>query len=426
MDVKIRNIGIIKEADLKLDGITVITGINDSGKSSVGKALFSLGYGISSYENNIDDDAMDYISEEFYQVMKMAGKIPVEENFENILSERAGKRFFIRQFSFEHVENELKNLEEDMLDIPKVDEFHEKIKILREKIERIRSSNFRSMVRKRTVNTVFLSEFEKKINNVFSGEKGVVELRDNDDISLGVAIVGDEIKEIYGSSLLDNDKNELFSEVSLINTPLIIDDLRLIQSRRIFNHKSDILAKLSRADRSVANIIESAEQNEIQDAIELEFRKVLKGNIIHKSSFFYEDKGERFSLSSLASGMKSYAVIKLLLDNGYLKNNSLLIIDEPEVHLHPEWQLLFAELLFVLNKKLKVKLLLATHSPYFLQALEVFSKKYDLQKDIHFYLSQREDVGTVLHNIDDNLEATYKLMAKPIQYLQSLHDAMED
>lgn len=42
MKLKIRNINKIKSADIKLDGLTVIAGANSSGKSTVGKLLFSM------------------------------------------------------------------------------------------------------------------------------------------------------------------------------------------------------------------------------------------------------------------------------------------------------------------------------------------------------------------------------------------------
>ncbi len=42
MRLKLENIGIIEEADIRLDGLTVIAGENDSGKSTVGKVLYSL------------------------------------------------------------------------------------------------------------------------------------------------------------------------------------------------------------------------------------------------------------------------------------------------------------------------------------------------------------------------------------------------
>ena len=42
MRLYLKNIGMIKEADVKLDGLTVIAGENDTGKSTVGKSLFAL------------------------------------------------------------------------------------------------------------------------------------------------------------------------------------------------------------------------------------------------------------------------------------------------------------------------------------------------------------------------------------------------
>ena len=44
MKLKIENIGKIREAEIHLNGITVIGGINDTGKSTVAKSLFALCY----------------------------------------------------------------------------------------------------------------------------------------------------------------------------------------------------------------------------------------------------------------------------------------------------------------------------------------------------------------------------------------------
>ena len=42
MELKIQNVNKIKYADIKLNGLTVIVGANDSGKSTVGRVLFSV------------------------------------------------------------------------------------------------------------------------------------------------------------------------------------------------------------------------------------------------------------------------------------------------------------------------------------------------------------------------------------------------
>lgn len=40
MDFKLKDLGKIKKADIKLDGITVICGDNNTGKSTIGKSAF--------------------------------------------------------------------------------------------------------------------------------------------------------------------------------------------------------------------------------------------------------------------------------------------------------------------------------------------------------------------------------------------------
>ena len=42
MELQLKNIGMIKEANVKIDGLTVIAGENDTGKSTVGKALYLI------------------------------------------------------------------------------------------------------------------------------------------------------------------------------------------------------------------------------------------------------------------------------------------------------------------------------------------------------------------------------------------------
>ena len=53
MKLKIQNFAKIKEANIVIDGITVIAGENNTGKSTVGKILFSLFNALSNLEEKI-------------------------------------------------------------------------------------------------------------------------------------------------------------------------------------------------------------------------------------------------------------------------------------------------------------------------------------------------------------------------------------
>ena len=66
-------------------------------------------------------------------------------------------------------------------------------------------------------------------------------------------------------------------------------------------------------------------------------------------------------------------------------------MDEPEVHLHPEWQVKLAEILVLLVKELNVNLFINSHSPQFIEAIEVYSIKYGLRNETNFYLTKKAE-----------------------------------
>ena len=53
MKLSIKKFAKIKEANIEVDGVTVIAGENNTGKSTVGKILFSLYNAISNIEGKI-------------------------------------------------------------------------------------------------------------------------------------------------------------------------------------------------------------------------------------------------------------------------------------------------------------------------------------------------------------------------------------
>ena len=62
MKLRLKNIGIIEEADINLPGLTVITGKNSSGKSTVGKALYAVIDGAIDITEKYNNDVSHMIS----------------------------------------------------------------------------------------------------------------------------------------------------------------------------------------------------------------------------------------------------------------------------------------------------------------------------------------------------------------------------
>lgn len=75
-----------------------------------------------------------------------------------------------------------------------------------------------------------------------------------------------------------------------------------------------------------------------------------------------DDQGKKYGLEALSSGEKQ---IVMLIGEIYrhIVKGSLLLIDEPELHLHPVWQRVFVEVLTRLCKKYDAQMILTTQSP---------------------------------------------------------------
>lgn len=71
MQIKLRNIGIIRESAIALDGLTVITGKNNSGKTTVGKTLYALLEATSNLSRKAQIDRNSYISKQLYTVKEL-------------------------------------------------------------------------------------------------------------------------------------------------------------------------------------------------------------------------------------------------------------------------------------------------------------------------------------------------------------------
>ena len=56
MRLSLENIGIIEKADVEINGLTVIAGNNDSGKSTIGKIAYSLTKSFEDFEKNYEKE----------------------------------------------------------------------------------------------------------------------------------------------------------------------------------------------------------------------------------------------------------------------------------------------------------------------------------------------------------------------------------
>ena len=110
---------------------------------------------------------------------------------------------------------------------------------------------------------------------------------------------------------------------------------------------------------------------------------------------------QKIPVSECADGIKSIAAILMLDKCGLLQDDSLLIIDEPEVHLHPQWIVEVARVLVYIAKYRKVKVLITTHSPDMVHALREFAENDGLSTNTKFYLAKEDAEQKGAFNYED-------------------------
>lgn len=134
-------------------------------------------------------------------------------------------------------------------------------------------------------------------------------------------------------------------------------------------------------------LILSEDIKERIDNVKEKVQSIIQGNF--KDSDSFNNEFYRASVSNTSSGTKQIGIIQMLLNMNRLIPKTFLILDEPEVNLHPEWQFKFAEILVLLAKELDVNIYINSHSPIFIESIDAFCEYYDMEDDVNFYLTEQ-------------------------------------
>ncbi len=129
-----------------------------------------------------------------------------------------------------------------------------------------------------------------------------------------------------------------------------------------------------------------------------------------------EENGKVYGIEQVASGLKTFAPLYLALKYELVKD--CLIVDEPEVSLHPKWIEVMAEVLYRLSKK-GMKVFVATHSDIFIEKINFFLKRdKDFSADVWKF--ERTEKGNVGYNADMSGREI-----SPKEYLEVFHNIVK-
>ena len=410
MKLSIKNVGKLKEADVEINGITVITGENDTGKSTVGKVLWSVFNGFYEIDEKVYNEKVSELEKIIDEIIK--------ENVYKNLSTDYNSFFEIFNSTREKIAIEFlkgnKNYSEDEIKII-INNYKKDLKIeniskfVQEINETLKISD--KEIIKVIVSRVMNKEFHNQINAVFSKEKmniGEINLKIKEK-EIELKIENNEISDVKNYFLINK-------ETMYIDNPFILDSYDFEDE----NHQTHLATNVFSENEN--SVISEIKVKKKLNNIYQKLNSVLSGEILENknSKFVYRKNGEDIDLKNLSTGLKTFAIIKMLLQNGTLEENGTIILDEPEIHLHPEWQLKFAELIVLLQKEFGMHILLTTHSPYFLNAIEVFSERHKIDDKCKYYVAENEGNSSIIKDVTGNTREIYRKLARPIQDLENI------
>ncbi len=425
MRIGLSRVAAVKHADVEIDGITVIAGANDTGKSTVSKGLWCMFDSCYKYEQQFDMFRRDAIRDAARAMIPRANSMralgPVIADWvadglcENLdVLRHDDTQFFDIVLSASGRFTRLDDSFGKTLDRQSLEPLYQEVKrIIAYDDARLMSG---------VVQTNFLSEFSHRFCNVdetdgttsvtltIQNQNMVAEAANNTVLSV-ISPLHLDVRAIY-----IDDESILDGVARNVSAPRysrgLLDEDRHQRLRTL----------LRKTQRDDGNLLSTLVTTDVLSEVFSRISKVMPGDFMRDNGeLMYTPDGYVGSInaSGMSAGMKIFGMLSLLLRNGSIERKSVVILDEPEIHLHPEWQIAFAEAIVLLQKAFDLHIMLTTHSPYFLRAIQVHAAKHSMATRCRYYQSMREGKWCTLRDVTDCTEKIFDSLVRPFERLEA-------
>lgn len=140
--------------------------------------------------------------------------------------------------------------------------------------------------------------------------------------------------------------------------------------------------------------------------------EIIGGFLINDCCVYLRRDGVKIDIRNMSAGIKLFASLKALSDKGHIETGTVLLLDEPESHMHPEHINILTDVITIMVTDMRVRVVITTCSPQLLMAIEGRIAKEGIHGRF-FHLSKTED-SVEFSETTDRLEVVYKEMAGPI------------
>lgn len=437
MEFNIKNLGMVREARIKVEGLTVITGLNDTGKSFLSKLIYSIAKTVNEANDQVVSDKYEKTITSLRQIYSLHRTIVPFNAQKNV------------DFDFNVVANKiLTNLFSGGVPQNSADEVGFYVGKVIKDIEGMFGNGYKpasisaNIKRIEDLGTELQLDLldggdnEKKfkyffdkivIQKVFQGQ--INNLSDKSTLSVKVI---EGVSEVLDVEVKDNITKTfklksifLPNDATIIETPTVFQIAKFVTNnlafpkfvKKTYTPRSDLpytyydlLEKLN-SPGSPSPMFSKIFKN-LKDLIGGE----LKYDLEESSFNFEKDSGIIVKTFNIATGIKSLGLVQLLINLGTIDENTIIIIDEPEVHLHPKWEIEYAKLICELAK-LGIKIIISSHSPYLLRAIRKYSLENKIETITSFYFGHKIDGFSQFDDVTENPEPIFKALAQPMMSL---------
>lgn len=418
MLLTLKNIGKLTAAEIYLNGITVITGENDSGKSTVGKALFSFINSLYRVEEKIlEERERSVLGSLFGALMNKGGSTDLDTGTNSLTRDiiKDRSRYLDHDGDLYKVAKEIIQQQIGNHDLLKDEQaISRAVEQIKESLE-ITDDDILGLI------------LQRYLDKEFHGQICSFDVNDTSELILqaGNRQVSATLKNDRVEHIANTDGISLWTDAIYIDDPFVLDGIIRTaffkENSPYSGHRLELVGKILSED-NVSNQVDYIVREKNLARTWSLLARVCDGTISREfTRLVYRPKGSTntFKVDNLSTGLKTFVVLKILLENGSIRQYGTLILDEPEIHLHPEWQLVLAELVVLLHKDLGINILLNTHSPYFLRAIQVYSAKHLTADRCSYYFAEVKEARAVVRDVSNSIDEIYAKLAAPLQQLEN-------
>lgn len=489
MKLTLHNIGLIQHAEVKLDGITVIVGNNSTGKSTIGRALYLYCNSLNGMAQYIQNDRQKAILQELNKRSEsldlICKRITNAKRKRKLDESQAQRKLTAASLSTCSSDDETK-VREIINEYAKKHAALYNINLLAFQKEKgflqwifITSDNVIDILEK-SDDDLGKRRISEKLEENFGGQitriphKGEINATHDFESYIEVENSSNEVNKIYFERNKKAGKDVCLSYLhnfAVDYTPVYIENPRVIDklSYQFLWGKEDTLEALftpssgeykkseglNDFDYLVQNLLSSLtssqetlisalkvlgmntdptmsqleQYSENVNILEKEIDEIIGGQLVksdQKGSKFAQDNLERnIEIYNMSTGIKALSLLRLGIEKGCIESGGILILDEPEINLHPEWQIKYAKIIVKMQRLLNLKIIITTHSPYFMQAIEYSSKLDGTFNKYHCYLAEYFKGQSRISCVDQFPSLGYKKLVEAFAELEQMKQQCE-